>query len=177
MLGRLLSTRPFTDVGPVARLAVDMHDVYPPSHWAIRGEPPAYDTPDSDVYLVGRNAVLLAKAGVYCAHHGLRRLVLGTLAGNPFPDASPAFFTAMAQALSLGLAHPIAIEAPLAGSRKSDVIRLGLNLGVRLDLTMSCMRPQGNRHCGLCSKCRERRDAFSETGATDPATYAAASPR
>ena len=123
MLGRLLSTRPFTNVGPVARLAVDMHDVYPPSHWAIRGESPAYDTPDSDVYLVGRNAVLLAKAGVYCAHHGLRRLVLGTLAGNPFPDASPAFFTAMAQALSLGLAHPIAIEAPLAGSRKSDVIR------------------------------------------------------
>ncbi len=177
MLERLLSTRPFTDVGPVARLAVDMRDAYPPSHWAIRGEPPAYDTPDSDVYLVGRNAVLLAKAGVYCAHHGLRRLVLGTLAGNPFPDASPAFFTAMALALSLGLAHPIAIEAPLAESRKSDVIRLGLNLGVRLDLTMSCMRPQGNRHCGLCSKCRERRDAFSETGATDPATYAAASPR
>ena len=177
MLRRLLSTPPFVDVPPATQLAVDMRDVYPPSHWAVRGEPPAYDTPDSDVYLLGRNAVLLAKAGVYCAHHGLRRLVLGTLAGNPFPDATPAFFAAMARALSLGLANPIAIEAPLAGSRKSDVIRLGLNLGVRLDLTMSCMRPQGDRHCGLCSKCRERRDAFSEIGVTDPATYAAASPR
>ena len=41
-----------------------MRDVYPPTHWAIRGVPPAYDTPDEDVYLTGRNLVLLTKAGV-----------------------------------------------------------------------------------------------------------------
>ena len=32
-------------------------------------------------------------------------------------------------------------------------------------------------HCGQCSKCRERRDAFAEAGVDDPTTYAAASPR
>ena len=32
-----------------------------------------------------------------------RRIVLGPLAGNPFPDATPAFFSAMAEALSRGL--------------------------------------------------------------------------
>ena len=81
-------------------------------HWAIRGEPPAYDTPDEDVYLVGRNLVLLAKAGIYCAQRKIGRLALGPLAGNPFPDATPAFFEAMGRALSLGLEHPIQIATP-----------------------------------------------------------------
>ena len=43
---------------------------------------------------------------------------------------------------------------------KSEVIRLGVELGVPLELTLSCMNPQGGVHCGQCSKCRERRDAF-----------------
>ena len=46
-------------------------------------------------------------------------------------------------------------------------------LGVPLALTLSCMNPQGDRHCGRCSKCRERRDAFREAGVADPTDYAA----
>ena len=38
-----------------------------PSHWAIRGVPPAYDTPDEDVYLDRAQLVLLTKAGVVAA--------------------------------------------------------------------------------------------------------------
>jgi 7-cyano-7-deazaguanine synthase len=64
MLGRLLRTLPFRDVQPVERLDFDMRDVYPPTHWAIRGEPPGFDTPDEDVYLEGRNIVLLTKAAI-----------------------------------------------------------------------------------------------------------------
>jgi 7-cyano-7-deazaguanine synthase len=163
-------------VGPAARLAVDMRDVYPASHWAIRGEPPAYHTPDEDVYLDGRNVVLLAKASVWCARHGIGRLVIGPLAGNPFPDATPAFFAAMARALSLGLAHEIAIAAPFATWHKEDVIRLGASLDVPLDLTLSCMNPQGDAHCGRCSKCRERQHAFAAAGVEDRTTYAARPP-
>src|SRR5262245_58477952 len=54
-------------VGPLVQLAVDMTDVYPATHWARQGTPPAYHTPDEDVYLPGRNIVLLGKAGVFCA--------------------------------------------------------------------------------------------------------------
>jgi len=43
---------------------------------------------------------------------------------------------------------------------------------VPLELTLSCMNPDKGRHCGRCSKCRERRDAFLEIGAEDPTTYA-----
>ena len=83
-----------------------MRDVYPPTHWAIRGEPPAYDTPDEDVYLEGRNIVLLVEGrGLHGPRPASSRVCIGPLAGNPFPDATPAFFAAMARALSLGLAH------------------------------------------------------------------------
>ena len=171
-LDRLLATAPFGSLAPIARLTFTVHDLYPATHWALRGEPPAFDTPDEDVYLTGRNIILLTKASIYCARHGIGRIALGPLAGNPFPDATPEFFEAMARALGLGLAHHIGIDAPFARKRKSDVIRVGVELGVPLELTLSCMNPKGGFHCGLCSKCRERRDAFNEAGISDPTHYA-----
>jgi 7-cyano-7-deazaguanine synthase len=172
-LDRLLAAAPFAGrVAPPARLRFTVEDVYPATHWAIRGEPPAFDTPDEDVYLTGRNVVLLSKAAIYCAQHRIARISLGPLAGNPFPDATRAFFDAMAHALSLGLAHPIEIATPLASMHKADVIRRGAELGVPLDLTLSCMNPRDGLHCGQCSKCRERRDAFAEAGVDDPTAYA-----
>jgi 7-cyano-7-deazaguanine synthase len=161
-------------------LSVDMRDVYAATHWAVTGTPPAYHTPDEDVYLPGRNIILLAKAGVYCAAAGIGRLVLGTLGHNPFPDATPEFRSTMARALTLGLAHGLQVDAPFADMSKAEVIRRGVALGVPLELTLSCMSPR-NRvrevrevpwvHCGTCSKCRERHDAFVEVGAVDPTDY------
>jgi 7-cyano-7-deazaguanine synthase len=172
--GRLLASPVFEGrVRPLVSLDFTVHDLYPPTHWAIRGVPPAYDTPDEDVYLVGRNLVLLAKAGIYCAQHRIGRVALGPLAGNPFPDATPEFFGAMARALSLGLAHEIAVATPFRELHKEDVIRRGVELGVPLELTLSCMNPVGDAHCGACSKCRERRDAFRAAGVPDRTTYAA----
>jgi 7-cyano-7-deazaguanine synthase len=163
-------------VRPLVCLAVDMTDVYPAAHWARAGQAPAYHTPDEDVYLPGRNIVLLGKSGVFCAAAGLDRLVIGTLDHNPFPDATPAFREAMASALSLGLDHRLNIAAPYARTGKADVVRRGQRAGVRLELTLSCMnaRPNGQtfpRHCGVCSKCRERHDAFREAGVPDVTDY------
>ena len=172
MARRLFAAPPLAGaVEPLVELRFDMRDIFPASHWAVRGEPPAFDTPDEDVYLDGRNVILLSKASVYMARHEIPRVLIGPLAGNPFPDATPSFFAAMARALSLGLAHPIAIEAPFAALHKSDVIRRGVELGVPLELTLSCMQPKDGLHCGRCSKCRERRDAFHEAGVDDPTSY------
>jgi 7-cyano-7-deazaguanine synthase len=180
MLHHLLATPVFDGHRPLATLDVDMRDVYPPTHWAIRGSPPAYDTPDEDVYLAGRNLVLLTKAAVLCASRRISRIALGPLAGNPFPDATPEFFSAMARALSLGLDQPIEIATPFASLHKDDVIRLGQSLGVPLELTLSCMNPDASavpQHCGRCSKCRERRDAFDAAGVADRTAYLQPSPR
>jgi 7-cyano-7-deazaguanine synthase len=173
MADRLLRSSTFArNVQPIATLRFDMRDVYPPSHWAIKGEPPAFDTPDEDVFLEGRNIVLLAKASVFMARAKLSRVLLGPLAGNPFPDATATFFQSMERALACGLGMPLAIETPFSTLHKSDVIRLGLSLGVPFELTLSCMRPSAGLHCGQCSKCRERRDAFIESGVEDPTRYA-----
>jgi 7-cyano-7-deazaguanine synthase len=177
-LAQVAATPPLAGhVEPLVTLDVPMGDVYGAAHWAVTGRPPGYDTPDEDVYLHGRNVMLLAKAGVYCASAGIRRLAIGPLAGNPFPDATPAFFESMGRTLTLGLAHDIRIEAPFAGFGKADVIRLGHELGVPMDLSMSCMNPQQGLHCGLCNKCRERRDAFEASGVEDHTRYASPSPR
>lgn len=173
-------------VRPLVALTVDMRDVYAATHWAVEGRAPGYNTADEDVYLPGRNIVLLGKAGVYCAAARLDRLVIGTLAHNPFPDATPGFRSTMARALSLGLDRPLAIDAPYAGLEKADVIRRGVTLGVPMERSLSCMNPilidasasgeprepGGPRHCGVCSKCRERHDAFLDAGVHDPTTYA-----
>jgi 7-cyano-7-deazaguanine synthase len=171
-LERLLAAPVFATLAPLARLTFTVRDLYPPTHWALRGEPPAFDTPDEDVYLTGRNIILLSKASIYCAQHRITRIALGPLAGNPFPDATPQFFSAMAQAMSLGLAHELSIDAPFVEKEKSDVIRLGVELGVPLEGTLSCMNPRGGLHCGVCSKCRERRDAFNKARIDDPTRYA-----
>ncbi|RPJ56437.1 MAG: 7-cyano-7-deazaguanine synthase [Acidobacteria bacterium] len=178
LVSRLLQSPPYASrVLPLVRLVVAVSDLYPDTHWARVGAPPAYDTPDQDVYLPGRNVLLLSKAGVLCALRGIPRVAIGPLAGNPFPDATPRFFAAIAEALSLGLDHRLRIETPLASMHKEDVIRLGVRLGVPFELTLSCMRPDAGRHCGLCSKCRERRDGFAAAGVEDPTEYLAEAPR
>ena len=172
-IDRLLETPVIAEgVAPLTTLTVDMRDVYPASHWAVTGHPPAYDTPDEDVYLEGRNIVLLTKTAVLCARRGIARIALGPLSNNPFPDASPAFFETLARALSLGLGRDISIHTPLSSHHKDQVVRLGVELGVPLELSLSCMNPVDDRHCGACSKCRERRDAFAAAGIADPTTYA-----
>ena len=196
MLERLLQAPPLAGkVEPLIRVEFTMRDVYAPTHWAIRGTPPAYDTPDEDVYLTGRNLVLLTKAGVVAAKHEAHRIALGPLAGNPFPDARPEFFASMAKSLSLGLDHAIEVATPFLEWEKVDVIKRGVELHVPFEHTLSCMSPQAGAsggcircircircigaplHCGLCSKCRERRDSFAAAGLTDPAKYANRSPR
>src|SRR5688572_30753714 len=92
VIRQLLDRPPFANgrnrIQPLARLEFSMRDIYPETHWAMTGRPPAYDTPDEDVYLHGRNIALLSKAAVYAASRRISRIVVAPLAGNPFPDAS-----------------------------------------------------------------------------------------
>src|SRR3954471_15337415 len=168
IVARLLSRPPLDGhTAPLARLEFGMRDVYAPTHWAITGTPPAYDTPDEDVYLHGRNVALISKAAVYAATRRISRIALASLAGNPFPDATPEFLSTFSAALSMGLDAPIDIVAPYSALHKDAVIRRGVYLRVPFELTLSCMNPVSTpdggpvKHCGLCSKCRERRDAFA----------------
>ena len=171
-VNRLLQSKQFHGlVRQLACLDCPVSDTYPSKHCSLNSNPPAYNTPDEDVYLVGRNILLLAKVSAYCAINRIERIAIGPLAGNPFPDATPEFFRSMQQALSQGLDHDLEIVAPFSRLSKADVIKRGQLLRVPFELTVSCMKPLKTAHCGRCSKCRERLLAFQHAGISDPASY------
>jgi 7-cyano-7-deazaguanine synthase len=140
------------------------------NHWSVIGEKvPAADEPDENTYLPGRNILLISLAAIWCSTHGVSRIAIGSLGGNPFPDATPEFFEGFARDLSIGLNHKIAVEAPLRGFHKEDLIRDFKDLP--LQLTLTCMAPEGSRHCGRCNKCFERQQAFKKAGVADRTEY------
>ncbi len=159
-------------IKPLVLLDLPVRDLQP-GHWSLTGRRvPGARSADREVYLPGRNILLLSKAAVRAAAEGISRIAIGTLAGNPFPDATPRFFDRLASALSVGLDFRISIEAPFAALKKSDLIAMGRNLP--LGFTFSCIAPVGRRHCGRCNKCAERIRAFAAAGVADPTRYAEA---
>lgn len=165
-----LSKRP-SNVKPLSVLQMPMSDVYK-AHWSVTGKgTPDYNSPDEEMEIPGRNIVLLSKASVFCTINKISIIAMGSLGGNPFPDATPAFFKSMGSALSRGLGFPITVVAPFRGMTKAQVIRLGK--GLPLEKTMSCVEPVGQKHCGKCNKCAERRHAFAEAEVQDRTKYLA----
>jgi 7-cyano-7-deazaguanine synthase len=172
-LGRFLAAVAEPQVAPVRDLAVPMADVYG-AHWSMTGQgSPGWNAPDEAVELRGRNLVLLSKALVAAAIEGWPTVAIGSLGGNPFPDATPRFFGALASAAAEALRAPLEIVAPYRELSKANVIRRGADLP--LELTLSCLHPTPDgRHCGDCNKCRERAEAFAEAGIPDRTVYARA---
>src|SRR5262249_10971601 len=146
----------------------DLYD----DHWSLTGiGVPAAGTPDEDVFLPGRNVLLLAKPLLWCHLHGVPEIALAPLAVNPFPDATPEFFEQFAGVVNLSVGGSVRVLRPYSALHKPDVIRRGA--GFPLEHTFSCIRPDRGLHCSRCSKCHERRTAFAEAGVPDPTRYAA----
>lgn len=142
-------------------------------HWSIAGrDVPDADSPDEAVYLPGRNALLCIKPALWCGMHGIERLALATLAGNPFSDATDDFFRRYEQALVQATRKLVSIERPFSTMRKSHVVLVGDEFQLPLELTLSCISPESGLHCGRCNKCAERQEAFAEAGIDDPTEYA-----
>lgn len=154
---------------PLTVLEMPIRDVYG-DHWSVTGHGvPDDHTPDEAVFLPGRNALLLVKPLVWCHLRSVPEVALAPLSGNPFPDATPAFFAAFAAAVNEGVGGRVRVALPYRGLHKTDVLRRGA--GLPLGWTFSCLRPVNGRHCGRCNKCAERRRGFAEAGLPDPTEY------
>jgi len=159
------------NVAPVVTLSAPTANMYG-DHWSMTGrDVPGVDEPDESVFLPGRNILLIALAAVWCSTHEISHLAIGSLGGNPFPDATLEFFQDFARALSLGLGHRLHVTAPYRTVHKEEIIRRFTHLP--FDLTLSCMSPRGAHHCGNCNKCRERQRGFQTAEVRDPTNYAA----
>lgn len=157
------------NVKPVTTLSAPVRAMYG-DHWSVGSNGvPGADEPDTSVFLPGRNILLIGLAAVWCSTHNVFSIGIGSLGGNPFPDATPDFFQKFAAALASGLDHVVEVKAAFRQLHKWDVIKRFQSLP--LELTLTCMAPIDGIHCGQCNKCRERQVAFARSGVRDSTIY------
>ncbi|MCI0621301.1 MAG: 7-cyano-7-deazaguanine synthase [Acidobacteria bacterium] len=157
------------NIKPLREIDLPVTDLYN-SHWSTTGEStPGHRSGDHEVYLPGRNLLLLAKTALFCVLNEIPAAALGPLAGNPFPDSTPEFFSKFEEMASLALGFSLRVETPFATLSKAEVIWLGRHLP--LELSFSCISPAGLDHCGACNKCAERRKSFQQAGVEDKTRY------
>jgi len=167
---------PYNLYGPKV-LLLPMEDVYRREDWSLSGKNVPDDrAPDAAVEILGRNIVLLSKTAIYCALEGIPAMAIGSLAGNPFPDASPEFFKLGSAWFNMGLRTKLEVLAPFRDLSKDRVIKIGVELGIPLEFTLTCNNPQQISsdawiHCGHCNKCAERARGFEKAGVEDKTLY------
>ena len=91
-------------------------------------------------------------------------------AGRAYADCSEEFTNAMKEAIYIGTYEKVTVKAPLVNMTKTEVVKTGLGLNVPYELTWSCYEG-GDKQCGTCGTCIDRRNAFKENGVVDPVEY------
>ena len=164
-------------------------DISAQSAWggsSLTGEgdiPPAGSSGIPSTYVPARNTIFLAFAASYAEAVGARHIFIGVsqVDFSGYPDCREDFIRAMEKTINLGTKAGVEsletsktpyfiIETPLIDLTKSEIIRIGLDLGVDYSLTWSCYRGKALA-CGECDSCILRLRAFKELGAADPLVY------
>jgi 7-cyano-7-deazaguanine synthase len=128
-------------------------------------------------YVPFRNAQLLSAAVAWAEVLGAGKILIGAVEqdSSGYPDCRPAFYQAFNEVIRAGTREGrIQVVAPLIAMRKTEIVRLGLELDAPFDLTWSCYVRE-DRACGTCESCVLRLRAFAAAGARDPIPYAAQS--
>lgn len=119
-----------------------------------------------------RNGIMLAIACGIAESNGLRRVMIANHAGDHtlYPDCRPDFIKAMSSATSAGTYENITISAPYTFLSKKEIAEHGKALGLDYSETYSCYKG-GEKHCGKCGTCHERRQALKDAGIEDTTEY------
>lgn len=121
-----------------------------------------------------RNAIMLAIAFGIAAADQADAVAAAVHGGDHFiyPDCRPAFVDAFEEMQRHALDGYAAVKlyTPFVHVPKSDIAGEGARLEVPFEKTWSCYKG-GQKHCGRCGTCVERREAFALAGVTDPTAY------
>jgi 7-cyano-7-deazaguanine synthase len=109
-------------------------------------------------------AVSLEAEWVYTAVHA------EDARGWAYPDCTPEFTGAMANAIRVGTYDSVRLAVPFQWMMKSDIVKLGARLSAPMGLTLSCYDGKVPA-CGRCPTCVERLQAFYDVGMADPISY------
>jgi 7-cyano-7-deazaguanine synthase len=132
-------------------------------------------------YVPARNTIFLSLALALAEVTGSDLIFTGANAVDysGYPDCRPEYMEAYQRMANLATrraieGQPIAIESPIIGMRKDEIVRHGIELGVDFALTVSCYEADvAGRACGACDACRLRREGFDRAGIEDPTRYRA----
>lgn len=127
-------------------------------------------------YVPFRNAHFLSAAVSWAEVVGAKAIFIGAVEqdSSGYPDCRPAYYAAFQKAIETGTRHGnIQVHTPLIHLKKSEIVRLGLELNAPFHLTWSCYSSQ-DRSCGVCDSCVLRLRAFAEACAADPIPYVGA---
>ncbi len=126
-------------------------------------------------YVPFRNAHLLSTATSWAEVIGANRIYIGAVAedSSGYPDCRPEYYEAFQRAIDIGTKPETKIEivTPVIHLRKSEIIKLGAELGAPLKLSWSCYKRE-DLACGECDSCALRLRGFREAGLIDPISYA-----
>jgi len=114
-----------------------------------------------------RNGIMLSVAAGLAESRGLKAVMIANHGGDHaiYPDCREEFIKAMSGAIGAGTYEHIELRAPYTNISKADIARRGKGLGVDYSLTYSCYKG-GEKHCGRCGTCVERREALLAAGLT-----------
>lgn len=119
-----------------------------------------------------RNGIMLAVACGMAETRGLSKVLIANHSGDHaiYPDCRPQFIDAMSSAMQAGTYDGITILAPYTDKDKAYIARRGAEIGVDFSQTYSCYKG-GEKHCGRCGTCMERREAMRIAGIKDDTVY------
>lgn len=125
-------------------------------------------------YVPFRNAHLLSIATSWAEVLGACLIYIGAVAedSSGYPDCRPEFYEAFQRTIDLGVKPETKIEivTPVIHLRKSEIVRLGAEIGAPLELSWSCYKRE-DMACGECDSCALRLRGFLEAGIQDPIPY------
>ena len=119
-----------------------------------------------------RNGIMLSIAVGIAESNGLRYVMMANHGGDHtiYPDCRPEFVNAFDHAAQSGTFVGVRLRSPYTHITKADIAARGKQLGIDYAKTWSCYKG-GERHCGRCGTCVERREAFAEAGIEDGTEY------
>lgn len=121
-----------------------------------------------------RNLLFAALAAAYAQTRGISAIYLAPVKDDfrSYRDCRRPFYDSLEQTLGLGATREVLFEVhtPFVDRWKTEVVALGLELGVPYELTHTCYT--GRRPaCGVCDACVERLAAFRANKVRDPLEY------
>ncbi|MEC8950471.1 MAG: 7-cyano-7-deazaguanine synthase QueC [Pseudomonadota bacterium] len=130
-------------------------------------------------YVPARNTVFLSYALAWTEVLKGEAIFMGLNARDysGYPDCRPEYVAAFQQLINLATKRSveggiIKLETPLIDLNKSEIIKIGLRLGVNYGNTVSCYQAdESGRACGRCDSCRFRHKGFVDAGVDDPTRY------